>query len=377
MAILHDRCSSAPVLSSRWDEKGPGPCARRSAGEPTSPRHPGPEPVPGTLTTPHPHNQPRTRVQSIDHPPPPQSLGCAQRPTSLHSPSPQPVPRAQPTPTHPGRPRPCSRSPSPQPVPRAPTSPRHPSPEPVAPRQTHWFTGSGPRTLLAKCRRKRRALSGHPSPHFSFLGKRRRACFPGRQKLQPRVLARAPLLPHAPRSALGRRVPPHVPRRSVASGKLRARRSTDSPGSAARPPRTCRRLRSARLGSAEKPPARLGSRAWAGSGGGTPGSRGHRRAGTRRATRGLAPGPCPGVGEGRLSGGAGLRSAGPSPSRPSAGPAGTRGTARPELATPHGLRAARGAPRRSRGPETGNGGRGRDRRAGRGPGPRGTHCSRR
>nr|CAI9693689.1 unnamed protein product [Rangifer tarandus platyrhynchus] len=43
-------------------------------------------------------------------------------------------------------------------------------------------------------------------------GEHRRACFPASQQLQPRVLARAPLLPRAPRSGIGRRVPPHSPR---------------------------------------------------------------------------------------------------------------------------------------------------------------------
>lgn len=123
--------------------------------------------------------------------------------------------------------------------------------------------------------------------------------------------------------------------------------------------------------------ARLGSPAWARSGGSTPGSPGHRLAGTRRATRGLAPGPCPGVQRRRL----GQRRPPPkcpsagslgglSPSWPSGGPAGTRGTARPELATPYRLRAAPGRP-------AGAGAGAEGPKGCAGPGPRGTHCSRR
>lgn len=123
-------------------------------------------------------------------------------------------------------------------------------------------------------------------------------------------------------------------------------------------------------------PGSVGSARIAGlgrSGGSAPGSRGHRCSGTRRATRGLAPGPCSGVRGGSLGQlcrppkcGSARRPGGPSPSRPRGGPAGTRGTVRPETATPRRLWAAREPPAgvrasdegrgRPRGPAGGGGG---------------------
>lgn len=252
---------------------------------------------------------------------------------------------------HPDAPRQtsaCSWHPSPQPVPRAPTNPCHHSPEPEAPRQTH---GGHPVRVPGRYPRNAGG-SGHPTPHFSVF---RRApasllpckpAAPARPSPSPASAPGAPLRNRPPR-------PPTFPERVSPA---------ESPGQGAPPPppaalpaRPKPSAASGARGSAKKPPAQLASWAWAGSGGGTLGSRGHLRVGTRRATRGLAPGPCPGVGGGRLRGGAGLGSAGPPSSWPSGGPVGTRGTTRPELATPHGLRAARGAPCRSRGPGSGAG----------------------
>lgn len=251
-----------------------------------------------------------------------------------------------------------------QPVPPQPRA-RGPAPEPRG--VTRFGSPDATREMPA-------AVGTPPLTSPLFLGERRRVCFPASQQLQPRVLARAPLPPRAPRFGIGRRVPPHhVPRASVARGKPRAGRSAATPGSATRPPQTLRRLRSARLGQEAAGSARIVGlgrerRRYAGQPRASPrrdaprhpgpGARALPRSRGREAQRWRRPRKCrtPVLLAQRRAGG---------------DPGDRAPRARNSARTPGG---PRGAPPQ---PRPGIGGRGRDPRAGRGPGPRGTHCSRR
>lgn len=160
---------------------------------------------------------------------------------------------------------------------------------------------------------------------------------------------------------------PWGPPWSAAGGKRWARRSAHSPRDAGRPPRSA--APPAR-GSAGKPPvAGLTSPAWAGSRDSTPDSGGARRAGTRRAIPGLAPGPCPESGEGSSGRGAGPRSARPPGAAPTPDLLAQRRAGRdPGDGAPRARNSAptQGGPGGDRGPEGRAGAR-----------ARGTHCSRR
>lgn len=178
LAVLHDRCSQAPVLPSGCDGKGPGACARRPAWEWSSRRHPGrsldpehspPTPtscrsVTGALTDHQPHPSPKAVPRNSDHPTVSHTTAGTQGTAHPHSPQPtsKPAPDLLVPHTHP-RPQPESLALT--------ESPHHPSPEPAAPRQILWVAGSGPRTRLPKCPRWWWTLSRNPTPHFSFLRK--------------------------------------------------------------------------------------------------------------------------------------------------------------------------------------------------------------
>lgn len=169
-----------------------------------------------TLTTPHPSNQPRTRVRSIDHPPPPQSLGCAQRPTSLHSPSPQPVPRAQ-SPRHtqadpdPARGPPACAPGARQPAPPQPRA-RGPAPDPLV----HRLGSSDPtREMPVEAASPLRA----PQPSLIFFRKAPASLLPGKAEAPAARPSPSPApAPGAPLRTRPPRPPPEC-RQRKAQGK--------------------------------------------------------------------------------------------------------------------------------------------------------------
>lgn len=185
-----------PVPGGWWGKPTPPPALAIPAGNPcpdadhSPPTPTSREPMSGALTT---------------HPPP-QSLGSM----SDHLPFTQ-CPASAPDTAHPDAPRQtpaCYWHPSPSLCPGRPPNRATPAPSPRPRARPTGVTRFGsPDTT-----REMPAAAGTPPLTSLFLGERRRACFPARQQLQPRVLARAPLLPRAPRSGIGRRVPPRSPR---------------------------------------------------------------------------------------------------------------------------------------------------------------------
>lgn len=331
MTGVPQRPSSPPARMGRDQEPVPG---GRPGNRPAR-AIPAPEPVPRTLATPRHPGGLRPCARSTDHPPPPQPEAAPGTPTGPPSPS-TPPPRSPQSPP----------SLSPSPVPRT-----HPSPEPAAPRQTSWVSGSGPRTRLQKCprRRRRRALSTYPTPHFFFLRKRLASLLPRQAEATTTRPSPSPAPAGGTPLRRGRRVAPR-PRRECRQRKALGRALPRHPQRCG-PPAPDLPLPPERA-------ARLGPPAWAGSGGNsTPGSPGH-----RRATGAWLPGPAP-------ESGREARRRRPLPKCPSAGspggpspswPSGKRrdpGTARRELATPHRLLAAAGAGARGGGgPGAGAGG---------------------